>query len=88
MDPDDTNITVRPPGGAGTADRARLVGDVVAILEGRFPLATLAHVTGVVQDAHDAVVGNGVHLRAFLGNLIEHRARGQLRLHEARTPLV
>ncbi|MBF4578427.1 three-helix bundle dimerization domain-containing protein [Frigoribacterium sp. VKM Ac-2530] len=58
--------------------RATLVAGVSAVLETRFPLTTLQHVRDVVGESHDAIVGTGVPIRAFLPNVIEHRARARL----------
>jgi hypothetical protein len=59
-------------------ERATLVAGVSAALEPRFPFTTLQHVQDLVSESHDGIVGTGVPIRAYLPNVIGHRARARL----------
>jgi nucleotide-binding universal stress UspA family protein len=63
-------------------DRQAVIAEAAASLARRFPAVPRERVMRVVGDVHDAIVGNGVPVRGYLGNLVVHDARSHLAADE------
>lgn len=58
--------------------RASVLAEIVDRLQSRFPWSASSRVASVAAASYDAIVGAGVSIRAYLPNVVEHRARAVL----------